>query len=124
MELVKKREVVAIYKNANISPKKLIVCRKFILKSRNRGYHSINTSLMLLASLRKKGSKYLIDVINSALANAKHNYNIPGMNSLNIFSINIGPGRIFKRASFRAKGATHFTIRRYSNIRVVLKALA
>ncbi|MCM0158241.1 50S ribosomal protein L22 [Candidatus Nardonella dryophthoridicola] len=75
--------------------------------------------LNILKYTNKKASKLLLKTIESAIYNAKNNFNID-IDNLEIYKIYIDNGPIFKRILLRAKGKFDKLLKRTSIINVIL----
>jgi large subunit ribosomal protein L22 len=80
---------------------------------------TVNEALALLHATPKAASEPVIKLINSAVANAEHNLDIPRID-LFVAEIYAGAGPILKRVMPRAKGRAYRINKRTSHITVVL----
>lgn len=80
---------------------------------------SVNEALSILEATPKAASKPLIKLINSAVANAEHNLDIPRVD-LYVAEAYAGDGPILKRIMPRARGRAYRINKRTSHITVVL----
>ena len=72
-----------------------------------------------LKFLNKKSTELLLKLLNSAIANAKNNFNLDE-NNLYISKIIVNDGRILKRWRARAMGRSARISKRTSNVTIVL----
>ena len=72
-----------------------------------------------LKFINKKSSELLLKLLNSAIANAKNNFNL-AENNLYISKIIVNDGKIMKRWRPRAMGRSARINKRTSNVTVVL----
>lgn len=105
--------IYAIAKYARISPKKVRSLANEVKKLR------IDDALNVLTFSPKNGAKYIKEVLESAIANAKNNFKIDKSNLL-IKSIDVNGGTFFKRWRAVSKGGAHEYKKRTSHIKVVL----
>lgn len=103
-------------KNIRISPRKLNLIADSI-----RGTKAIDT-LNKLKNLNKKGAGLLYPILQTAIANAEQQ----GLNknSLEINTVNLGPGITIKAGKIRAKGSFDRILKRTSNVEIILKDMA
>ncbi len=109
-------EVRAIAKNLKISPKKARLVVDLV-----RG-KTVNEAINQLLFLNKKAAGFVLKLINSAVANAEHNFNLD-KNNLYIKVIKVDQGIMLKRWKPRAFGRAAPIRRRRSHITVVLDEL-
>lgn len=107
-------KVVAVGNNLRVSPKKVILLINEIRKLEPKA------AVEILKFMPQAGSPMLQKVINSAIANAKNNYNLD-LESLKFEEIQVGKGMIFKRFRAISRGRAHSIVKKTSNIRVVLE---
>jgi large subunit ribosomal protein L22 len=79
----------------------------------------INEARTQLKFINKKSSELLLKLLNSAIANAKNNFNLDE-NNLYISKIIVNDGKILKRWRPRAMGRSARINKRTSNVTVVL----
>ncbi len=106
-------DIRAKVKYLPISPKKVIPVVNLI-----RGKKTTE-ALEVLKFVPKKASRYLVKLINSAVANAKNNYKLDEQN-LYISKIIVNCGPSLKRIKFRARGGRDVIKKRTSHIDVVI----
>ena len=107
-------EARANLKYARISPRKV----KFVLDL-IRGKDT-DTAMAILKNTPRGASEYLIKLLNSAVANAEHNFNMDAKN-LYVSECYVNPGPTLKRMMPRAKGRGDRILKRTSHMTVVLK---
>lgn len=107
-------EIVAIAKNVRISPEKV----KLVIDSIKK--LSPKEALENLQFVNKKASAILKKVINSAIANAKHNFGLEE-EGLIFKEIAVSKGMVFKRYQPVSRGRVHHILKRTSHIKVVLE---
>lgn len=107
-------KVIATGNNLRVSPKKVILLINEIRKMPPKA------AVDILKFMPQAGSPMLQKVINSAIANAKNNYNLD-LESLKFEEIQVGKGMIFKRFRAVSRGRAHSIVKKTSNIRVVLE---
>ncbi len=76
----------------------------------------------ILSLLNKKGAKPMLKLLNSAVANAKHNHNL-GLENLIVKSIMVDGGPMLKRFMPKAHGRATPVRERTSHVSLVLEAL-
>ncbi|BGI51576.1 MAG: 50S ribosomal protein L22 [Buchnera aphidicola (Ceratovacuna japonica)] len=106
-------EVYAIHRKANSSSQKVRLVSKLILGK------SVSSAMEILEFNRKKVSNLIMKVLNSAIANAEHNYGL-NIDKLKIIRINIDNGPVMKRMMPRAKGRADRILKRTSHIKIVV----
>ena len=104
-------EVKSEAKHIRISPRKVAIVLDQI-----RGKHT-NAAVKLLSFLPQKAADKVMRVLKSAIANAKHNYNL---NEAGLFVSRayVGPGTIIKRFRPVSRGRAHPIKKRTSHITV------
>jgi large subunit ribosomal protein L22 len=107
-------EIIAKSQRVRISPRKIRLVVD-ALKGKN-----LAQVLVDLKFIQKRASKPLLKVINSAVANAKHNFGIEAPN-LVLKKIEVGEGATYKRFRAVARGRAHHILKRTANIKVVLE---
>ncbi len=108
-------EVKASVKNLRISPRKLR-----LVVDEVRGM-SVANARRALQYMNKKGAEPTLKLINSAAANATHNYKLVD-DTLVISEIAVDEGFTIKRFRARAFGRAAMIRKRTSSIRVTLKS--
>jgi large subunit ribosomal protein L22 len=114
---IKPKEVTAYARYIHVSPQKLRLVSALLKKA------PIDIALEQLKFSSKSAALPLKKVINSAVANALHNYDIKPDN-LFIKSITIDSGPMFKRYQPRAQGRAFMVRKRTSHINVILEEKA
>ncbi len=105
--------ITASLKNYRISPRKVRVVANMI-----RGKNVIEAKL-ILEHVAKKAKHPLGDLINSAIANAKNNFNLDSKN-LFVKEIRVDQGFILKRSMPVSRGSAHPIKKRTSHVSIVL----
>jgi large subunit ribosomal protein L22 len=113
-DLSKVKEVKAFARYINVSPRKLRLVADLVRQT------SVEQALEQLRFSSKNASKPLAKVINSAVANAVHNFNL-NKDDLFVKTILIDQGPVFKRYAPRAQGRAFIERKRSSHISVVLE---
>lgn len=106
-------QYIAEAKNVKMSPRKV----RLVADSVRR--QSVAAALSKLMVLNKRAAQPVRKVIESAIANAVHNFK-GDKNNLVIKELTVQEGGAFKRYHFAARGRTRPYKRRMSHIRVVL----
>src|SRR3989344_8452131 len=109
------REVKAHARYIHVSPRKLRLVADMVRQV------SVDVALEQLRFSSKQASLPLSKTINSAIANAVHNFNLNREN-LYIKSVTIDGGPVYKRYSPRAQGRAFIERKRTSHINVVLES--
>lgn len=99
----------AYLKNAPIAPRKGQLVAKLV-----RGKNAVEASTML-GVMNKKGAQILKKLIDSALANAEHNFN-KSTDGLVISHVNVLEGMKLRRHIPHSKGRAWTILHRYSHI--------
>jgi large subunit ribosomal protein L22 len=110
-------EVKASLRNLRIAPRKVRLVADLV-----RG-KSVAEAKLQLAFNKKRASEPVLKLINSAVANADHNFNID-TETLRIKSIMVDQGPMLKRFMPRAFGRAAEIQKRMSHIRLVLEGQA
>lgn len=105
----------AVSKSLRISPRKANLVADLV-----RG-KAAKVALELLQRVPKKGAKFLVKVIASAVANAEHNFSQDG-DTLQIAHILVTKGPTYKRARPISRGRSAPILKRTSHISVELRA--
>ncbi|MFT5179928.1 MAG: large subunit ribosomal protein L22 [Candidatus Paceibacteria bacterium] len=79
----------------------------------------VNQALVILDFTPKRAAKVVSKVVKSALANAKHNYNL-NEEDLFVKEISVNEGITMKRYRMRARGSVSQIRKRTSHIKVIL----
>ena len=106
-------EAKAYLKYARISPRKVKIVLDLI-----RGKDAA-VAMGILKNTPKAASEYLIKLLNSAIANAEHNFDMD-VSKLYVSECFVCPGPILKRVRPRAQGRAFRIEKRTSHITVVL----
>lgn len=103
----------AITKNVHVSYRKAnLVCELI------RG-KKVSEALTILQHTDKKTSKYLLKILQSAIANATNNHAM-NASALYIYMASANQGRTIKRAMPRAKGSSNMIRKRHSHLEIIL----
>ncbi|MGF1451574.1 MAG: 50S ribosomal protein L22 [Opitutales bacterium] len=106
-------EVKAIYKNARMSPKKVGEVTR-VIQGRTAG-----EALQMLKFIPRKSAELVRQALASAVANAEHNFNLPGEDMVIKLAVaEMGPA--FRRFRPSARGSAHPYRKRTSHIRIIL----
>jgi large subunit ribosomal protein L22 len=100
-----------------MSPKKLRLIADLIRGKR------VERAGAVLSLLNKKGAEPMLKLLNSAVANAKHNHNLPSEN-LFVKSVMVNGGPMLKRFMPKAHGRATPVRERTSHVNLVLETLA
>jgi large subunit ribosomal protein L22 len=106
---------VAFLKNARISPKKLLLAAKLVSRM------SVLKAKAQLQHQPQKSCSILLGVLNSAIANATQKNKEVNLEDVFINIVDVGPGATRRKGNPRAKGRYDTIVKRFSNVRVVLK---
>jgi large subunit ribosomal protein L22 len=109
------REVKAYARYVHVSPQKLRLVADMVRKT------PVDQALEQLRFSSKKAAQPLTKAINSAIANAVHNFNFK-KEDLFVKSVTIDGGPVYKRYSPRAQGRAFIERKRTSHINVTLEA--
>ena len=104
----------AYLKYARISPRKVKIVLDLI-RGKDAG-----TAMGILKNTNKSASEYLIKLLNSAIANAEHNFQMD-VSKLYVSECFVCPGPTLKRMMPRAKGSADRILKRTSHVTMVLK---
>ena len=104
----------AYLKHARISPRKVKIVLDLI-RGKDAG-----TAMGILKNTNKSASEYLIKLLNSAIANAEHNFQMD-VSKLYVSECFVCPGPTLKRMMPRAKGSADRILKRTSHVTMVLK---
>ena len=107
-------EAKAYLKYARISPRKVKIVLDLI-----RG-KDVATAMAILKNTPKSASEYLIKLLNSAIANAEHNFSMD-VSKLYVSECFVCPGPILKRIMPRAQGRAFQILKRTSHVTLVVK---
>lgn len=97
-----------------IAPRKIRLVAEIIRKK------PVNEARTILKFSRKKGAKHLAKLLDSAVANARHNFSKTGDN-LYVAKITVNEGPVYKRYMPRARGVPSLIRKKTSHIALVLK---
>jgi large subunit ribosomal protein L22 len=103
----------ASLKNYRISPRKMRAVADMI-----RG-KNVDQAKLILSGAMKKARHPLSDLIDSAVANAKHNFNIESRD-LRVAEIRVDQGYVLKRFMPVSRGMAHGVKKRTSHVSIVL----
>ncbi|MBQ4574255.1 MAG: 50S ribosomal protein L22 [Clostridia bacterium] len=107
-------EAKAILRYARISPRKVKIVLDLI-----RG-KDVDMAMAILKNTPKAASEYLIKLLNSAVANAEHNFSMD-KSKLYVSECFVCPGPTLKRLMPRARGSANRILKRTSHMTVVVK---
>ncbi len=107
-------KVHASLKNLRISPRKVRLVAHVIIGL------SANSAVIELSKQVKRASDPMLDLLKSAIANAKNNFGLDEEN-LYVASVFVGDGLKIKRFTPKAFGRATPIIRRSSNVKIVLE---
>ena len=105
--------ITATLNNYRQSPRKVRLVATLV---RGKG---VNQALAILENVTKQATSPLQTLIASAVANAKHNFNIES-DSLFVKEIRVDGGQILKRRMPRARGSAFPINKRTSHVSLVL----
>lgn len=105
--------ITASLKNTRIAPRKVRVVADII-----RG-KKVGQAQVILANAAKKAKSPLAGLLNSAIANAKNNYQIEAA-SLMVKEIRVDQGYVLKRSMPMSKGSAFPIKKRTSHVSIVL----
>lgn len=104
----------AYLKYARISPRKVKIVLDLI-----RG-KDVATAMAILKNTPKSASEYLIKLLNSAIANAEHNFSMD-VSKLYVSECFVCSGPILKRIMPRAQGRAYRINKRTSHVTLAVK---
>jgi large subunit ribosomal protein L22 len=107
-------EAKAIARYVRVSPRK---ARQVINEVRGK---DVAEALAILRFTRRKSADVITKVINSAIANAEHNFDMD-VDNLYIATAYVDGGPVLKRFRARAQGRAYPILKRTSHITVVVK---
>jgi len=107
------QEVTAKLNFLRIGPRKVRLVVDLI-----RGRKAVK-AINILSLMNKVAAKPILKLLNSAVANAKHNYNLP-VEALHIAKITVDGGPVLKRSMPKAHGRATPVRERTSHINLVL----
>jgi large subunit ribosomal protein L22 len=107
-------EIVAKAGNIRMSARKVRLVVDSVKKK------PLSQALVDLKFIQKRATKPILKVLNSAVANAKHNFGVE-LGNLVIKKIEVGEGSTYKRFRAVSRGRAHHILKRTSNIKVVLE---
>ena len=107
-------EAKAYLKYARISPRKVKIVLDLI-----RG-KDVATAMAILKNTPKSASEYLIKLLNSAIANAEHNFSMD-VSKLYVSECFVCSGPILKRIMPRAQGRAYRINQRTSHVTLAVK---
>lgn len=107
-------EVKALLRFYRYSPKKMkIICD--LIKGK-----PVEEAETILRFTNKRGSKAVLKLLESAIANAKNNFDIRDIENLYIKKINLGPGPSYKRGRPAPMGRFHLYKHRTLHLQLIL----
>jgi large subunit ribosomal protein L22 len=109
------KEVKAFARYIHVSPRKLRLVADLVRK------HQVDSALEQLRFSSKKAALPIAKAINSAIANAVHNFNL-NKEDLFIKTLTVDGGPVYKRYAPRAQGRAFTERKRTSHISVVLES--
>lgn len=112
---MKKADVYSTFKNARISPKKVMPVLNLV-----RGKNAIDAKIILSFNRTKAGAM-ILKTLNAALANAKNNSNLNG-EDLFVTDLQVNEGRKRKAGEFVGRGRFNPLLKRSSHIMVGLSS--
>ena len=104
----------AYLRHARISPRKVKIVLDLI-----RGKDT-TTAMAILKNTPKAASEYLIKLLNSAISNAEHNFNM-NVSDLYVSECFVCPGPTLKRIMPRAQGRADRILKRTSHVTMAVK---
>ncbi len=107
-------EATAQLRSLRIAPRKLRLVADAIKGK------EVSAAQAELRYLIKRGSRPLLKLLQSAVANAHANAKIPKSEKLYIRDIRVDEGRVFKRSMPRARGSSSLIRKRTSHVKLVL----
>ena len=107
-------EAKAYLRGIRITPRKVKIVLDLI-RGKDAG-----TAMGILKNTNKSASEYLIKLLNSAIANAEHNFQMD-VSKLYVSECFVCPGPTLKRMMPRAKGSADRILKRTSHVTMVLK---
>ena len=107
-------EARAYLKYARISPRKVKIVLDLI-----RGKDT-ETAMAILKNTPKAACPYLIKLLNSAVSNAEHNFNM-NVSDLYVSECFVCPGPTLKRIMPRAQGRADRILKRTSHVTMAVK---
>ncbi len=116
-QVTKSKEVKAFARHIHMSPQKLRLVANLIRNSR------VEDALEQLRYSSKNASLPITKLINSAIANASHNFNLK-KEDLFIKTITVDGGPVFKTMTPRAQGRGFILRKRTAHINLILESRA
>lgn len=113
----KKPLVKAFARNLRISPRKLRLVTNMVKEMR------VGDALVQLQFTNKKGAEMVTKLLQSAVANAEHNFSL-NRDGLYIKSITCDMGSVLKRSFPRARGSAFMIRRKLAHINLILEEKA
>jgi len=108
------RQIKARHQSARISASKVRLVAKMVKE------YELEEALVKLNFIHKKASHLITKVLESAIANAQHNFGISADN-LMIRNIEVGEGPTLKRYRARSRGMANKINKRTCHIKVILE---
>lgn len=109
-------EVKASIKNLRIAPRKVRLVADLIRKK------PVSEAEKILKFTNKRAKTPLLKLLKSAVANAKHNFDLDPEN-LYIKKIEVNEGQKLKRIRYRWRGTASLILKRNSHINIVLEEI-
>ncbi len=106
-------EAKALKKNARITPKKARPVADAI-----RG-KDVDEALKVAKFSKKKAARFLLETLESAIANAQHNHDM-AVENLKVDKVMVDQGQTMKRMKPRALGRADMVRKKRSHIKIVL----
>ena len=110
---INNKEAVAICHSIRTSPRKLNLVAQSV-----RGL-SVEKAISELSFSKKRIASTVLNVLNSAVANAENNHNM-NIDKLYVNEAYVGKGLVMKRMRFRGRGKTARILKPFSNLTVKL----
>lgn len=109
-------KIIAQHKNVRMTPRKVASLRELVIGL------SVREAGAQLSFQRGKAARMMRKVLLSAIANAKHDYEIEEEN-LRVFGVEVSSGMKFKRHRPVSRGMAHAFIKRSSHIKIVVEEI-
>lgn len=109
-------KISAHLKNARMTPRKLRLWRKVVVGL------PVAAARAQLQWQPGKGARIILDVLNSAAANAVHNLELTE-NNLRVLDVRVNEGLTFKRFRPVSRGMAHAYVKRTSHVTVALSEI-
>ncbi len=112
--------ISVVAKNSYIS----VSSKKMVLVTRMIHGIPVMKAIDILSLSYKACAKDIIDLLNSAIKNAIHNFDVHDVNSLYIKEIRLGRAKFLKRFQPRARGRSNRILKHGSNLAIILSVLS